>query len=206
MTITHLLAIDVETSGMGLRSNFLIQIGAALIDYNTGTRVDGFSSYLQQPENTIWEPRCVEEFWSKHPVVWKTAQEGIATASPSFIVRQNFIDWVTNACKDRNVQIIFDTAGFDQAWMDYFLGDVSCLYITGKYRQPIDFSSYLCGLTECGFDQNPKKVYCERHVMIDWPKWEEKHDHNAINDATCIGRDAWYIFKQHLSSKHYLNY
>jgi len=190
----YVLAIDVEATGQGLRTNFMTAIGAALVQCGSGEKVAGFQSYLAQPEATDWEQRCVDEFWSKFPDVWEETKKKVAAASHPDVVMDRFRKWVLEVTKDKKVKIVFDTSGFDQAWVDYYLGNISCLYLLGYYDQPMDISSYMRGVGKGGFGDSGKKSFTKA-TGIEFPEWEEKHDHNPENDATCIAKNAAFVFK-----------
>jgi hypothetical protein len=187
----YILAIDVEASGQGLQSNFMTCIGASLVD-STGKEIGSFSEYLAQPAACGWEQRCVDEFWSKHPALFEETKANVAKAAQPAIVMRRFRKWVldiTDGLED--VTIVFDTAGFDQAWVDYNLRDTSCLYLLGYYKQPRDLSSYLLGVTKQPFQGRGVKSYEEQFGPF--PELERTHDHRPANDAYVIARRAVHV-------------
>jgi hypothetical protein len=192
----YVLALDVEASGQGIRTNFMTAIGAALVNGKTLEKVAGFQSYLAQPEDTCWEQRCVDEFWSKFPDVWEETKKRVASAEQPEVVMDRFRHWVLEVTKGKKVKIVFDTSGFDQAWIDYYLGNISCLYLMGYYDQPMDISSYMRGVGKAGFDISGKKSFVKAMQLDKFPEWEEKHDHNPENDATCIAKNACFVMRE----------
>lgn len=192
--ITHTLGIDVETSGQGLRTNFMTCFGAAIVDVKTKTVVSTFKSWLKQPENTCWETRCLVEFWEKNPELYKNTLEHIKTADSREIVMPLFKKWVLENTKDKKTMICFDTPGFDQAWIDYYLEDTSCLYLLGYYQQPTDISSYMRGFAKAPFNSNSKKSFVSA-TGKEFPVWSVSHDHDPVNDATCIALNAAWVIE-----------
>ena len=188
----YLLAIDVEATGQGIRTNFMTAIGAALVECNTLKKVAGFHSYLAQPEDTCWEARCVREFWAKHPEVWEETKKKVAMADKPELVMDRFRAWVAEVTSGKRVKIVFDTAGFDQAWVDYYLGNINCLYLLGYYDQPMDISSYMRGVGRGGFVLSGEKHFTNA-IGLEFPEWEEAHDHNPENDATVIAKNAAFV-------------
>ena len=189
--MTHLLAIDVEASGQGLRTNFMTCLGSALISPE-GKVLGTFSSYLKQPENCVWEQRCIDEFWSKYPELFEETKKRVADAREASEVMSSFKKWVLDITKDKKTLIVFDTSGFDQAFIDYNLGDTSCMYLLGHYEAPFDISSYMLGVAEAPFDNSSKKSFCKAKA-VEIPKWPVEHDHNPVNDAIVTGLNAWFV-------------
>jgi hypothetical protein len=189
--MTYLLAIDVETTGQGLRTNFMTCIGAALISPE-GKVLGTFSEYLQQPSGTVWEKRCIDEFWSKHQNLYLDTLEHVVRAAPVEEVMARFKKWVLDVTRDKKTLIVFDTAGFDQAWVDYNLGDTSCMYLLGYFECPFDIASYMLGVAQAEFDASSKKSFVKAKA-IEFPKWDVDHDHNPANDATVTGLNAWWV-------------
>ena len=192
----HLLAIDVEATGQGLRTNFMTRIGAAYISPD-GIVLGTFSEYLAQPPNCTWEQRCLDEFWSKHPELYEETVLRVASAAPASEVMARFKKWVQDITKDKKTLIVFDTSGFDQAWVDYNLEDTSCMYLLGpdRFECPFDISSYMLGLAQAPFDASSKKSF-EKFLNVKIPKWPVDHDHNPANDATVTGLNAWYVMSR----------
>lgn len=191
----NILGLDVEASGQGLKTNFMTQLGGALVDPNTMEKIAGFNEYLPQPEGTTWEERCVVEFWEKNPERYEETKKGVANAKPIEEVMQRFKDWAKEVSKIKKTFIVFDTPGFDQAWIDYYLGDMSCLYLTGSYEQPIDISSYMSGAGKGAFDGSSKKDF-SKAIGKEFPKWNVSHDHHPENDATVIALNACFVMKE----------
>ncbi len=191
----YILAIDVETTGQGLKTNFMTCIGAALIKCGSCTVVDTFESYLKQPDGTCWEQRCVDEFWSKFPDLFEKTKIEISNALPADIVMKKFLDWVLKVTKDRKCVIVFDTAGFDQSWVDYNIGHTSCSYIMGYYKPTRDISSYMLGLAKLGVHGYGAKASVVKIAKEDFPVWNVNHDHNPSNDAAVTGLNASWVSK-----------
>ncbi len=198
----NFLAIDVKTTGQGIRTNFMTCIGASLVNED-GETVATFEEYMAQPEGTCWEPRCENEFWSTKPELWEQTKQRIAIARPASEVMKSFREWVLKVTKDQNVTIVFDTAGFDQAWVDYNLGDLSCNYLLGKYKAPICINNYMCGAGFGDLGSSSKKAFAKK--FQEFPKYNVSHDHHPVNDATCIAKNAAFVVNQIKYRKKYIN-
>ena len=190
--MAYFLAIDVEASGQGIKTNFMTQLGAALINIESGEIEEVYRSYLAQPERTNWEERCLNEFWLKHPKLYEETLLGVDAARPAQEVMAEFKDWVLDVTEDKQVTIIFDTAGFDQAWVDYNLGDTSCLYLLGYYKPTRDLSSFCIGLG--GYLHEGRS---SDDIFYDYggEKLADITTHKADEDASVIARNAVLVTK-----------
>jgi len=200
----YLLGLDVEASGMGLRSNFLIQIGLALIDTETLEVLNRFSSYVAQPQGTCWEQRCVDEFWSKHTRLFKQAQERVADAPDSETVRKDLLFWINeNVCDPSNTRLVVDTPGFDTSWLDTLLGDRSHLYLFSDksgnpvYTDVLERSSWFLGLGKVpdpdgSSKTTAKNVMKANGIDTEWPV-HVMHTHDAADDAAFIAVTTAYV-------------
>ena len=209
-----ILALDVEASGMGLRSNFLVQMGLALISVELGEVVRRFSSYVRQPAGTTWEPRCVDEFWAKHPEAWERAKLALLTAPEESVVRERLLEWL--AGMPAGTRLVTDTPGYDVAWLDYLLYDRSHMYLfTGKesgkpeYNDVLDASSWCIGLAwKSDPDLSWKKCALRvagDHDMTALPVFPGvEHDHDAANDAAHTGLLVAWVMRQQ-ETKHAAN-
>ncbi len=195
MTEEYILSIDVETSGKGLKKHFMTCIGAALIKCDTSEVVDSFESYLRQPHDRCWEQRCIDEFWSKFPDLFEKTKNEILKAPPIDIVMNNFIDWVLKVTENKKCVIVFDTAGFDQSWVDYYMGHTSCQYIMGYYRPTRDISSYMLGFAKLGVHGRDSEKSIENISGKKFPLWNVNHDHNPSNDAAVTGLNSNWVSK-----------
>ena len=187
---------------MGLRANFLVQVGLALVEVQSGSVLARFSSYVAQPEGTVWEPRCVAEFWSKHPELFEKAKRGVAEAPESAEVARLLLDWVAGVVRDpmqRQTRLVSDTSGFDVSRLDWLLGDVSHLYLftdadgNRVYTDTLDVGSWYLGLgRECDPNASAQKASRLALGVAEEPKFEFDHTHNAADDAANIAlRAAW---------------
>jgi hypothetical protein len=197
MSLGWYLAIDVETTGQGLRANFMTCLGAALVDVAAGTVVARYKSYVAQPPGRVWERRCVDEFWSKFPALWETTKAEVWVARGGDVVAAEFKSWVRdNVVDPARTTVVFDTAGFDQSWVDELLGDTSCLYLLGEYRSTRDLSSFCLGMGLSPFcdDAPSSKGAAAAKWGFAFPEWGATHgvthDHDPSNDAAVIGLNA----------------
>lgn len=150
-------AVDIEASGQNTAVNFAVQIGMACIDSDLydpqnplNCVVSKFSTYLPQPPETEWEPRCVAQFWEKNPELYLKAQNGVDNA-PSDAV-ENLLKWIKEHQHPDASQnlLISDCASFDFVFLAHILQDhsyPSLLYLFGDFENiPIDTQSFELGL------------------------------------------------------------
>jgi hypothetical protein len=62
--MTLVLAFDIERSGSG-SEHHTIAIGASVVTEEF-EEIDSLFLPMYSPKNTVFEPRCFDEFWSKH--------------------------------------------------------------------------------------------------------------------------------------------
>jgi inhibitor of KinA sporulation pathway (predicted exonuclease) len=183
----YILAVDVESAGKGIRANFLIQVGLALVDRSSKTILASFSSYVRKPIGCDWEKRCVDEFWSKHPELWEQAKIECETAPPLDIVAGMVKDFIRKHVEDpEHTTLVYDTAGYDAAWFHYLLGDDDDHYILGKYRDSIDVSSFYLGIARSTDSQGSSKAAVQVALGFKFPEWPVQHTHRAEEDAAVI--------------------
>jgi DNA polymerase III alpha subunit (gram-positive type) len=92
---SYVLSFDIETSGCSYKENGIVSIGATVLD-NESNEVDHFLVNVQLPEGKIYEKRCWEEFWSKHPEACARVQKD---ALPPVEAMQKFVAFVNKAEK-----------------------------------------------------------------------------------------------------------
>lgn len=199
------LGVDVEASGMGLRTNFCAQVGLGLVDVESGEELARFSTYVAQPPGTTWEERCVREFWEKHPDQWERVKRGIATAPPVGEVALAIKDFFRMRVVDPvNTRVVSDTPGFDLAWIDTILGDTSYLYWftdpqTGlpMYQDVLDVGSWYLGLARVCDPAASALGESRRALGVkEEPDLGVEHDHDAANDAVHIAKRAAWAFRR----------
>jgi len=195
----YFLGLDVETSGQSLRHNFMIQIGLSLINTETYEVINKFSSYISQPNGTVWEERCVKEFWSKYPDQWERAKNGIKNAPDEIEVSKQIMEFI-GKCPQNDICLVVDTPGFDISWFDLLIShqDKSHLYIfNDKYNDAIEVSSWYLGTGfVCDPNASSKKTILNTIQEKEFPKWSVVHDHNAANDATVMVLNLAWIMRQ----------
>lgn len=204
----RIFAIDLETSGQCTKTNFVIQIGACCIDddkYWEGNPeacvVSRFSTYLPCPVGREWEPRCVEEFWSKHPETLARANNGVFEAKDDGVSR--FLAWVKehqdpDAAKNL---LVSDNAAFDMVFLASVLPPGrSLLYLFGAYKNsPIDTHSFSLGVAnrDVGMNGcNDADAGALQNLKTVFPAFKTNHDHDAGNDAVVVGLKFVHIYKK----------
>ena len=198
----YLLAVDVETSGKSMRTNFLVQVGLALVEVQSGALLARFTSYVAQPDGTTWEQRCLEQHWYKYPDLYEKAKIGLLNADSDAVVAARLLDWVRAAVIDpANTRLVTDTPGFDLGWLNWLLGTQSRSYSylfedsNGGllYRDALDVGSWFLGLGgECDPEASSQAAALKALDVKSEPKFEFQHTHDAADDAANIAvRAAW---------------
>lgn len=213
--MSHYLVIDVETSGADLVKNFLLATGACVVDSKTGCidKSDEFLVYYQKPLETDFEQRCRVEFWDKknefseytNMKLLEIQQQKFGIVDPTEGT-EKFQDYLEEMAKKyvNDLVIITDTAGFDVAWINYYLGKfssskriLSLNYVTGKYQPTRDVTSFYMGI---GCHLPEDGLWGSKEVALSilngkFPDFKVEHDHNPLNDAKTIAMQATYIAK-----------
>lgn len=195
----HVLAIDVESSGVELMS-----LGAAIFEESTSKEISNFKISFK-PENGkefVFEERCRIEFWDKpenEQMKAKTlddCQKHGMTHQEGLIAFKQWIMSQPDNIKSK-CTAISDTAGFDFGMLDQYFrkfGIPDTLYLFGEYRPTRHTTSYYSGLA-----MDPTKIHGwgakevaikrlgadPQKVLGECPYL---HDHDPLNDARVI---AW---------------
>ncbi len=157
-----LLAVDVETSGPCVKKNFMIELGAALVDLDlydpadpTASVVARFGSYIKRPLGGEWDNKCLKEFWMNHKMVHPDKFKEVQTViknpeTPTEdLVGYNFIAWLeSQGCRgSRPFTLVTDNPAFDFVWLQRILPPGEpLLYLSGGYgSDPIDTNSFYAG-------------------------------------------------------------
>ena len=212
-TATHFLAVDIETSGQFTDTNFVVEVGFALIDIRDSTVVATYDSYVAAPEGKGWERRCVDEFWRPLGQMFEYAKKRVAEAKPAKVVGKDIVEWIAeNVVHPERTIVVTDEKGFDMKWLDTLLSDRTHMYLlSDKEGQPmytnvLDVGSWYMGL---GRNMSPgassidiargvlAAVSPERYsssTMSILDNLAASHTHRAGADATGIGLTASIIF------------
>lgn len=200
------LAIDVETSGQCLKRNFMPCLGAALIEVSSCTEKSRFLTYIQQPEDSEWEQRALDEFWLKpeniahHHEILKILKSSETPTREAAMAA--FLSWVRSVCDQygaENITCISDTAGFDYSWLSRYLPDgLSPNYLFGSYQPWRDVSSFHMGIAHTtpsmslwGAEERAFKA-----LGVPTPTLDVVHDHRPDNDAAVIGLMAAHVARE----------
>lgn len=216
-----LLGIDVETSGPDMIRNFLVAIGACVVQVD-GNRVcdeeDKFLVYLQPPPGTGWDPVCLADFWNspRKSIDGKTQLQLLyesyahhVTWSPKDAMNR-FASWLhAMSFKYPRMVLITDTAGYDVAWLDYALQRFahqkpfpSLAYCTGAYRTIRDVSSWYRGIGKQSAHQTmteaePSDILALKTLShgntTEFPDFKVQHTHNPLDDALLMTHKAVHI-------------
>jgi hypothetical protein len=216
-----IFAIDLERSGQYGKFNFTTQVGICCLDtdkfsesllfkpsfdkendkdYSQLENIPYFSTYLPQPENTEWEPRCVKEFWEKNPELFEKTKNSVKNAGTDGVERM--LEWIERN-KDPNPAnnlLITDNAAFDFVFFSELIAPYkrSLLYLFGEYEtQPLDVGCYYLGLLKrniiTGGTWNKNSVFdgCPNFVKL-----LNLTPHDAGHDAINIGLKFIFVTKK----------
>lgn len=155
ITMQHVLAVDVETTGADIGVHEMFALGVALVHVPTRT-VKRTAMWCVRPsragDSMVWETRCLAEFYMKSgaeagaALLERMRREGL----PLALVMDCFMDFVRGAtAEDPNVVLVTDNAAFDVPWLNAALSTTKhppLTWVTGSYRTVIDTDSYALGV------------------------------------------------------------
>jgi hypothetical protein len=225
MKRTVILAVDVESMGANLLSHHTTQLGAAVVDLETGLVLSTFNEYIKKDAVYTetgdivhgFEPRCETEFWDKHPLKKAETLERIYHPDTlyDYQVVIKFVAWVRWICNDANVVVVTDTSGFDVARIDkmfpmyataeHFPTSMNYLFLdkTGtktRYNGIEQVSSLAKGIAcALSVSKPPGLSNFELACMalgVPVPHFPVEHDHDPANDATVIAMRYAFLLKQ----------
>ncbi len=112
------LAIDLELSGCQLDKDNIVAIGWCAIHATTGdVATQGCISLTHIPTRRAFEPRCMEQFWSKNLSLLTSLSA--AAVAPDVGIAQ-FFAVLDELDRDYDVRIITDNPCSDIAWLDLY--------------------------------------------------------------------------------------
>ncbi len=150
---TYVLSLDFECPGGVPMYHSFTQLGAVIMEAETYRVVSSFSKYNNMIGYT-WDPKTIEEFWSKeeNAEFYSKTLEG-TTHSPYYEIEviEHFWEWVTKTMNEHNISpdsiyIISDNVAFDIGVLKTF-SRINPLTFFGKYRDIIDTSSVYAGMS-----------------------------------------------------------
>lgn len=113
-----IMAIDLELSGCQLDKDNIFAIGWCALHATTGEVVNqGCISLLTIPGRRGFEPRCMNEFWSKNISL---LSEFHATAVPPELGIARFFEVLDELDRDYELRIVTDNPSCDIAWLDLY--------------------------------------------------------------------------------------
>lgn len=220
--VTHILVIDVETTGQNAVQNWMPEFAGVVWAIGAEEPVDSFYRVLKCPEGRTWCPVTKREFWEdaekghngKTPMQLyeeRRSAAGSEEANPDDAMAE-FVAWAQQHERDvkkagGKIIVVFDTAGFDATWMNVYLGQSSqrtdcgsINYLFGQYRPTRDIDSFKFGMGR------QLKVWGSEGVGLravgasikGFPDWVEKHAHNhhPLSDAHNIAAQASFFLSK----------
>jgi hypothetical protein len=133
--ITHILAIDVETSGGNVLKHWMPEVAGAFWRIGDHKPLATFYRCLAQPLDTEWSEGTLAQFWNnpekgfdgKTPLqALHERQAAHAPLADPIQAMHDFVAWAraleaAKADDDEEIMIVTDTTGFDAAWLAVYL-------------------------------------------------------------------------------------
>lgn len=199
---SYVIALDFESRGGITPLHGFLQLGACLLDMNTGNVLATFNEFANQ-ESYVPEERCMREFWDKHKDVYDfILGECEKSAFTPHDVVDHFIEWIQSfGDKLAHTVLISDNVSFDVAILRVFSlkQDIGYLIDKSCYGRILDVSDYYKGYSRQVVDavfmdsKFSKKVIAEI-LEMEVPTFSAaKHDHMAHHDAQVIAL-RWHAY------------
>lgn len=209
--ITHVLAIDVETTGGNVLKNWMPEFAAVF--WRIGDRMPTATFYrcLAQPADTEWSPATLAQFWNnldsgfdgKTPL--EALRERQATHTPladPVHAMDQFVAWARALedakAVDEEIIIVSDTTGFDAQWLSVYLaraGYDALETLFGQYRPLRDTNSFYFGMGRKMRKWGSEGVALAALGLTELPDWVKQfaHNHDPLSDANEIAATASFI-------------
>jgi hypothetical protein len=133
-------SIAVETSGDCTDVHSLVCISSTIVDTTTCDCVQQHTWVVRVPEDAVWDPQCVAEYWSKRPALQAFLRHG------GWFLEEcggRFAHWLQGLHAD--VSVVVDSAAFTVPWLNVALRVAahSPMHIgpKGAFRTVLDLKS-----------------------------------------------------------------
>lgn len=210
---THVIAIDVETTGPNVVTNYMTDFGASCWKIGETNPIATFYTALQQPPGTKWDELTSKEFWDNPAkgvngvpprVDLEKRLAGNVLLTPEAGMHR-FVLWARELHQGLGdgelIIVISDTADFDSTFINYYLGRYvgeTCPSLTrlfNEYRPTRDIDSFYHGT---GFRLARWDAEASAMQALDvkeLPSWVTAYEsaHNPLADANVIGAKASYL-------------
>lgn len=205
------LAFDIETTGSRPDNGDIIGIGASVVD-DDFVQLDALFLGGYFPNETVFEPRCKEEFWDKNTHVLQlleykgslTREQRKQEMTKSF---QNFrAKWEQEASRiGAKFEICCDNTAYDA----FFINAYICKYTTPEEDLPLPYNASdqrYRPFWETHAQQRGLLMLADPCWDCDWglqkriagifdvPTCPVNHDHNPSNDAYTIAFEQQVLF------------
>ena len=217
--LTHILCLDVETTGQSPRTSDMLELAACVWEIGSQAPKDR-KYYFFGFEDVKWCPVTWDEFWNnqdkgkdgKTPVqrLRERIRDDGVKATTIGEAAVDFMLWAREWYKrtDGKIIVLTDTSGFDYAFVSDMLARIVALpdkaedktlplslsYLMGKYQPVRDINSWYLGMGGTLQKYGARDLMVAR-LDIEWPDWVLKwdHDHNPQNDCAGIAAKAAYV-------------
>lgn len=204
--MTWYIGFDIETSGPRY-DNDIIALGMAVRDEN-GREIDRLLVKNYFPNETNFEKKCWDEFWSKRTSLLKTFKyKGTLDkeANTKRLINEfiNFRKKYESIAQERGIEILLvtDNKLFDGGFINYLItkytneNTLPCSALTGEYCQMIETTSAVCGLIKFidKTDKNNWGVYKRLNELYNLPRCDVSHNHQPDNDASVIAHNMYLL-------------
>jgi hypothetical protein len=217
LVATHMLTLDIETTGPNCMKHWMPEMGAAFWKIGDKEPISTFYRCMSSPSPTHgWSPRTLNDFWNNpakgvdgltpfkaytrrrraNPEVTPTV------AMNEFVAYARWID--AHLEPGEELIIVVDTAAFDTTFINVYLGSAmpegpeSLPELFGSYRAVRDITSFYFGMGgKLGF-QGSESVALAAIEASKMPEWVQKyaHNHDPMSDANAIAAAASFILSK----------
>lgn len=208
--ITHILVIDIETTGPSVRKHYMPEFAASFWEISGQKPLATRHYTLQQPEGTEWDAETLSEFWNnpakgedKKTTPMEALKQRLLEKPPQHIhtVMHEFIAFALecDAIARGLLVIMFDTVEFDSTFMNYYLASwtavPSLTRLFGGYRATRDIDSFYFGVGGRIKFWGAEEVALAGMRVADFPDDVKayKATHHPLDDANFIGAKASYV-------------
>ena len=208
--ITHILVVDIETTGPNVKQHYMPEFGVSFWKIGDKEPLATHHFTLHAPENTGWDAQTREEFWDnpakgedKKTTPMEALKKRLLEKPPQHIysAMRKFVDFAKecDAVANGKLVIVFDTAEFDSTFMNYYLAAwtevPSLTRLFGAYRSTRDIDSFYYGVGGYLKFWGAEEVALSGMNINAFPDWVNafKATHNPLDDANFIGAKASYV-------------
>lgn len=212
----HIVAFDCELSGPMLSLHGMVNLGAVLIDGQTGKTVKTFGAVINLPEGREWDQETVDRFWNASPELRQTRMTVLEQQGKELKdAMDEFVEFL-NGCfvvSFGNLSLVANRLDVDAAWVDLYLSLAGYLPLRLIFRDRKDakqverlvdtnsFHQGVCRMTHRSvkeFESSGSNFHCGvaalKHLRVK-ERARTRISHNPSDDAENIGQTHYLVLK-----------